>query len=119
LLHGTPGTGDATVFTGDPGADADRDGLTARMEYALGTSDSDGGGSAPLCWNASDGSVSLQRSPVADDAALILESSTDLASWSANWLLQRRDRTPDGRETLRFTPPPGASLRTYLRARLP
>lgn len=116
---GTPGTTDATTFTGNPNADADQDGLTARMEYALGTSDTDGAPGNPLQWDAATGTIILTRALAADDAALILESSTELTAWSNNWLLQRRDRLPDGRETLRFTPPPGAPPHVYLRARLP
>jgi len=118
-LHGTPGTGDATIFTGDPHADADHDGLPARLEYALGTSDTDSHTPAPLTRDPLTGTVTLTRALAADDAALLLESSTDLTAWSAQWLLQRRDRTPEGREMLRFTPPPGAPGRIYLRARLP
>jgi hypothetical protein len=119
LLHGTPGTGDATVFTGDPGADADRDGLTARMEYALGTSDSDGGGAVPLWWNAPDGTVSFRRSAMADDAVPLLEASTDLTAWSGAWTLARRERLPGGAEELVFSPPDGTAARVYLRLRLP
>ncbi len=38
---GSPGSIPSTGFTGDPTADADKDGLNALLEYALGTSDHD------------------------------------------------------------------------------
>ncbi|CAN5336996.1 hypothetical protein BH23VER1_BH23VER1_02640 [soil metagenome] len=39
--HGTPGTATPIGFTGDPDLDQDGDSLSAFMEFALGTSDSD------------------------------------------------------------------------------
>ena len=119
LPNGTPGTTDATTFTGNPNADADADGISARLEYALGTSDTDGSSPAPLQWNPAAGTVTFLRNCAADDAVALLEASTDLTTWSVTWLLTRRDRQPDGREQLAFAPPPGAPGRTYIRARLP
>ena len=40
---GTPGRGNNTTFTGDPSADNDGDGLTALLEYALGSTQGDAG----------------------------------------------------------------------------
>src|SRR4030095_14618699 len=38
---GRPGLADSTVFSGTPGADVDKDGYNALMEYGMGTSDTD------------------------------------------------------------------------------
>ena len=119
LLNGTPGGTDATTFTGNPNADADADGLSARLEYALGTSDVDGfSGPGALHWDADAGTALLDRSLTADDAVVVLEASSDLSGWSATWIMTRRDRLANGREELRFAPPPGSPSRVFLRARL-
>jgi hypothetical protein len=119
LTGGSPGTEDATSFTGNPSADADNDGIPARMEYALGTSDSDpsDAGSA-LRWDPDNGIALLVRSLTADDAPVILEASSDLSTWSPSWTMTRRLRLSPGREELRFSPPPDSPQRAFLRARL-
>jgi hypothetical protein len=85
---GTPGrVGDSPGFVGDPLADADGDGLTALLEYALGTPDTDA--------NQGSGVVSLSQDPGNDDALLFqfqvngaasdvafhVEGSDHLANW--------------------------------------
>jgi hypothetical protein len=120
LPGGTPGTGDATTFAGDPAADVDGDGLSARLEYALGTSDSNAAdGESVLRWDAATGTLILVRALAADDAILTLESSSDLSTWDQSWTMTRRLRTTNGQEELRYTPPPDAASRAFLRARLP
>ena len=118
-LNGTPGGSDATAFTGNPTSDADGDSLSGRLEYALGTSDTDGNaGLDALRWDAVAGTALLDRSLTADDAVVVLEAGSDLAGWSSTWTMTRRSRLANGREELRFVPPPGAPAREYLRARL-
>ena len=116
----TPGTGDATTFTGDPNADADHDGLTARMEYALGTSDTTPNTAPPLQVDPRTATVTFERSCAADDAVPLLETSADLTTWTTTWNLTRRINLMEGREQLTFTAPPGtAGQRAYLRLRVP
>ncbi len=117
-LHGTPGTDDATAFTGDPHADADNDSLSARMEYAMGSSDSDGSAPVPLRWDPLAGRAVFRRARAADDALPVLESSRDLNGWTQDWLLVRRE-VEGGAEVLQFAPQPGAADRVFLRLRLP
>ena len=45
MVGGSPGAVDAVGFVGDPNADIDGDGLSALLEYALGSSDSVAGDS--------------------------------------------------------------------------
>ena len=82
---GTPGTTDATTFTGTANADADADGLSAFLEYVLGTSDS-AHTPAPLTTTriGNDLQVSITTSTTAEDATLSPEYSTTLVSNS--WL---------------------------------
>ena len=63
---GSPGGGDAIPFTGDPEADLDRDGLTALLEHALGTSDTDpdsGSAAFRISSTAGDPQFSLVQNP--------------------------------------------------------
>lgn len=81
---GAPGAVDSTVFTGDPRADADRDGHCALLEYALGTSDA-AAASRPAIVTALDhaGHLTLEftRPAAADDVTLEVLESTTLDAW--------------------------------------
>jgi hypothetical protein len=82
---GTPGGTDAVRFTGDPDGDGDRDGVSALVEHALGTSDADSAsGSSGL--QASPGGngavmVVLRRNLRAEDVVCRIETSLDLDTW--------------------------------------
>jgi hypothetical protein len=86
VAGGNPGSTDAVNFTGDPVADLDHDGLSALIEYALGSSDL-GRNPPPLAFaRQADGSVlvSFERSLAADDVVCEIERSTDLVTWQAD-----------------------------------
>lgn len=84
-IGGNPGTTDATPFTGSTLADADSDGLKAFVEYGLGTSDSISGQS-PIVAGVDDDHLTLTfpRSAKADDVALTVEYSSNLADWETS-----------------------------------
>jgi hypothetical protein len=130
-----PGVTDAVSFTGDPAADSDDDGLTALLEYALGSSDASG--AAP-----SDGLVAgwetiatppgpgtyltltLIRRAAADDAQCVVEFSTDLGTWLAgpdHVVLGARERLAAGsavREVWRSATPLESGPQQFLRLRV-
>jgi hypothetical protein len=83
---GNPGGGDAVLFGGAATADIDGDGLSALMEYALGTSDldpSDAGSVIQSDFNQGDLTLRWKEATAADDVILELESSSDLITWEA------------------------------------
>ncbi len=94
-LAGTPGTSDADVFTGNPLADADRDGMNALLEYALGSIAGDAGVSPESYLTYGTGifddgaggtteflTASYRRNLAADDIIYQAQISTDLVAWS-------------------------------------
>jgi hypothetical protein len=116
-IGGTPGGGDSASFSGIPTGDADADGLSAFLEYALGTSDNLSA-PAPISLTAEPGGTLLlnfTRNLTADDAALTIELSTNLSTWGPPnaALITRTQSSGKLAETWRITPPPGA--RAFLR----
>ncbi len=110
-------------FTGNATDDIDKDGLTALMEYILGTSDTSAGtvnlnpvrgtepGGLPFI------EITIGRRPNADDAAFVVESTPDLSAWSSNgWILV--SSTPAGggvfTEVWRLTGGDAGSPRLYV-----
>lgn len=88
-VGGTPGGSDAVNFSGDPAADADGDGLSALVEYALGSSDGDAtsGNDATSAGSVEIGGASYstfnyQLNPAAEDVNRSVESSVDLVTWT-------------------------------------
>lgn len=75
---GTPGSTDATSFTGDPDGDDNGDGLSNLMNYGLGTDglvpevSLTGGGRLRVCYT---------RNLAADDLIWSIEGSDDLENW--------------------------------------
>jgi hypothetical protein len=97
---GNPTATDALVFSGSPNADNDGDGLSAWLEFALGTSDSAADqGAGAFVFNAANSTleVTLDHALGADAAAVHPEASTDLTLWNAPLELTRRQLLPDGR----------------------
>lgn len=131
---GSPGVDESTPFASWSAIhgvltvreDLDRDGLSAGIEYALGsdpnTSDP---GAHPQSMIVEDAGTSylaieIVRTPGRDEGAISVEVSNDLISWSgdpAEFVLISNQRNPDGTETLiyRATTPLGNSGRQFLR----
>ncbi len=80
---GTPGTTDATTFSGNQTADLDNDGLSALLEYALGTSDSVPNGT-PITVEpyGTDFLITIPWNGAAEDITLTPEYSTQLTTWT-------------------------------------
>ncbi|MCB1097669.1 MAG: lamin tail domain-containing protein [Verrucomicrobiae bacterium] len=86
---GSPGIGSnaGIPFTGDPNIDTDGDGLTAFVEYALGTSDDQrNDGSVLQARVSQEGNqprllVTFSRSSSAIDAVVAVETSANLSDW--------------------------------------
>lgn len=104
VVGGTPGEPEATGFTGDPNADLDNDGLSALLEYALGTS--------PTVANTSPFQVvtigtAIQVTTNLSDSAIgievALESSSDLLSWDPATNVPEISRVPNGDGTSKVT----------------
>lgn len=114
---GTPGVGDpSSLFAGDPNADEDADGLSAILEHALGSSDSEAG-SADLAF-AFDGSqmtINFPRNPLASDVLYTVEVSADLETWTVGGVLDQQDATT---ATYTFEPASGDAQRYFMRLRV-
>lgn len=91
---GSPGTTDSTNFIGDPNADENNDGLTALLEYALGSTGGDGATSPesfpkPGTQFFDDGSgqfdeyltLTYRRNLAADDLDFEVQVGSDLSAW--------------------------------------
>jgi hypothetical protein len=116
---GSPGGSDATFFTGDPALDADHDGLTAFLEYAIGTSDDDpnmtSGVSAAL---DPDGHLLYKatRNLSADDVIYEPQLSSDLSAWSSSaFALIAEDPATPGLTTLTWRSLLPVSTRAFTR----
>jgi hypothetical protein len=124
--NGTPGAGDTgPAFSGNAAADVDGDGYNALMEYALGTSDTSSSATPALGFDAGSApSFFYIRAAAADDAVIIPEISTDLASWTGNEASLHQvseEPQPDGRVKVTLTPVPAviaAASHIYARIRV-
>ncbi|MDB4408539.1 lamin tail domain-containing protein [Akkermansiaceae bacterium] len=87
-VGGSSGTSDVILFSGpSPSADLDGDGLSAFAEHALGTSDNVYDESVLSISKSNEiVTVSYPRQFGADDAMIILQTSTDLQSWTGQSL---------------------------------
>ena len=84
-VAGTPGGTDTLRFQGDPDGDGDRDGVSALVEHALGTSDADSasGSSGVQAGPGGNGAVMVvvRRNLRAEDVVCRIETSLDLDTW--------------------------------------
>jgi hypothetical protein len=118
---GNPNTTDAPAFTGDPNADADHDGLTAYMEYALGSSDTIPE-PQPLTISSDLSSgfatATVTHAVSGESANLRVEASNDLVTWNVPVTLNARQFLANGRllSTWRATATEGLPLFLRLRA---
>ena len=129
-VGGTPGGSDAVNFSGDPAADADGDGLSALVEYALGSSDVDAtsGNDATSAGSVEIGGASYptfnyQLNPAAEDVNRSVESSVDLVTWTnADTQLVKLANSvnADGSvtKTLRLASPLTGESKLYFRLRV-
>ena len=121
--NGSPGTGDAIPFTGDFAADNDNDGLSAFVEYALGTDDNVSNREVIEGDIDSRGRYTLNysRNLAADDAEVILQVSTDLRNWTLpndSLEAQSEIHNGDGTATFRLRTPEPVDGTSRLFARL-
>ena len=122
---GSPGTGDATTFAGTPTADADRDGLNALLEYAIGTSDASANPVSPT--ESADGTsfvldpgdflvFTAYRNLAADDIRCEAQLSTDLTAWSSASLVLVSDiPAGGGRSKMTWHSTAPLTVRTFAR----
>jgi hypothetical protein len=128
---GSPGRSDEGSFTGDPNADNDQDGLSALLEYALGSILGDAGPSPESALILGSGSfgdpavdhltVTFRRNLLAEDIIITVESSSDLIEWSS---LQTEEVSAlpngDGTETVtyRSLSPLDTTAREFIRLKV-
>ncbi|MGI9239658.1 MAG: CotH kinase family protein, partial [Verrucomicrobiales bacterium] len=133
-IHGSPGQSDSVAFAGDPGEDADGDGLNAFYEYATGSSDGDGTSfSLPAITVAATdvGGViadyliyEFEINLAAEGVDYELQSGDDLLAWSdatAGFVLVSTTNHGDGTATVRYRSEatfPTASPRTFYRLKV-
>jgi hypothetical protein len=121
---GTPGADEPYApFTGAPDGDNDNDGTTALLEYAAGTSDTDGT-QLPLVEMVPASAMAFHytRAAAADDAILIPEISENLNTWLSgpvNLKVVSETVLPGGKVQVVLEPQPGiiTGPRYYARVR--
>ncbi len=117
VAGGNPGASDSVPFSGVADADADRDGIPALVEHALGTSDLGRNGSG-LSWvRDSTGAlhVSCELSLAADDVVAEFQSSADLVSWTPDFEILTRQPTGEGSVSLTARAPASGSTSRFVR----
>ncbi len=133
-LGGTPGGSDSTSFNGNPDLDNDNDGLSALLEYALGSFNGDSGSSPESHPKIGTGefdngagstdqflTLIFRRNLAADDIIYEAQSSPDLSAWSEfETVLVSATSNGDGTETVtyRSRTPRGDLPREFIRIKV-
>jgi hypothetical protein len=128
---GTPGGTDAQTFSGNPNDDLDGDGLSALLEYALGSIDGDAGNSpesTPVLGSGlfgnpvtTDLTLTFRRNLAAEDVVVSIERSSDLEEWNpVQALLITSVPNGDGTESLtyRLQSQPDVNAREFIRLKV-
>ena len=120
LPGGAPGESDALAFDGEAGADNDGDGMSAFLEYALGSSDLIAGGSQVAVINEQPGQllIGFSRRLAADDAIVSVEVSSDLVTWvpaGDDWEIESVVPAGNGTELITLRIPGDASKALFIR----
>lgn len=120
---GSPSAGDSVPFTGGPDADLDRDGLTALLEHAFGTSDMAYDVGEDLFAIDVDGSlnISMQQNLAADDVERVIEYSDDLENWQSatdDLIFVSTVNIGNGRARLQYTSKEGPAGTQFWRVRV-
>lgn len=113
---GSPGGSDSTTFAGDPDADANHNGVSNLVEYAIGSRFLTG-------FATVDGqtylSLEFDRNLAADDVEVKVESSSDLVGWSLVTTIDSVTYNSDGTMTVSMrTNESLAAVRQFLRVRV-
>ncbi|MGC6459912.1 MAG: lamin tail domain-containing protein [Akkermansiaceae bacterium] len=115
-LGGNPGEPlTTTTFAGNPNDDLDRDGVSALVEHALGTSDTLSNESPIILTETT---FSFSRNLAADDVQISVETSTDLVNWQENAVLINQTHNNNGTLTETWGLPSGTSLFARLKVSL-
>lgn len=129
MVGGTPdGEHDARLFSGEPNADQDGDGLAAYLEHALGTSDTDARDRSYLKIRRQslelEGDTatylvfSLVKDQLAEDVVISPQLSNDMSSWSAEGVVLVSEESLGGTTSLvtwRSAEPVTAQVQLYAR----
>ena len=110
LVGGQPGQADSAIFTGDPSADPDYDGMSSLLEFAFGTSP-DIANPSPfkVTFNGSSVTITTTVNQAADQLEMMLQRSVDLDKWedaTAALPMTSRINNGDGTTSLIFESTP-------------
>ena len=123
LVGGTPGSGATLAFGGLSGVDSDGDELDDFFEYAIGTDAGDRRDGRLAILLSEDGGELQFQFPVrvgADQARIIVESSTNLEDWESDDSLTMVSRAVpvEGRELMTFGKPVEAGEKRFYRLKV-
>lgn len=110
LVGGQPGQADSAIFTGDPSADPDHDGMNSLLEFAFGTPP-DIANPSPfqVTFNGSSVTITTTVNQAADQLEIMLQRSVDLDQWedaTAALPMTSRINNGDGTTSLIFESTP-------------